>query len=112
MVDDQIGCPTWTRDLADATRRLISVKARGTVHFSNGGQASWFDFARFVLESSDIKPVSFTRVKTTELSLAAARPLYSVLSKERYERLTRQTPRRWDVAAQEFLDGQEGSREC
>src|SRR5512145_2938387 len=45
VVSDQRGSPTYALDLARATRRLMEAGARGTVHFSNEGEATWHEFA-------------------------------------------------------------------
>jgi dTDP-4-dehydrorhamnose reductase len=45
VVNDQIGCPTFTIDLAEAILRLISSDTFGTFHFHNHGQCSWYEFA-------------------------------------------------------------------
>ena len=83
VVNDQIGHPKYTRDLATATWRLIEQRASGIVHVTNGGAATtWYAVAREV----------FARVgSTTLLSLCttdqnptpARRPAYSVLSTDR-----------------------------
>ena len=44
VVDDQIGSPTFTRDLADATLNLLDANANGIYHVVNSGQTSWHDF--------------------------------------------------------------------
>src|SRR5262245_1166986 len=45
VVNDQVGSPTYTRDLAQAIRDLVRKDARGIVHINNEGICSWFDFA-------------------------------------------------------------------
>lgn len=103
VVDDQTGCPTWARDLALATRHLVEAGAEGIVHYSNGGQTTWFGFARLILEEGGFASVPLSPVPTASLSLPAARPTYSPLDKSRYVALTGRTPRPWDDAAREFL---------
>ncbi len=83
VVDDQVGQPTWTHDVADLVARLVAADApAGTYHATSAGQCSWFDFARTVvvaagLESSTVQP-------TTSASFVrpAPRPAYSVLGHE------------------------------
>ena len=103
VVSDQTGCPTFTRDLAVAVLRLTEAGARGTVHFSNEGEASWFEFARFAVGKEGLSGVTLLPAATRDLPYPASRPAYSVLDKEKYRRITGNTPRPWDEAALEFL---------
>ncbi len=103
VVSDQRGSPTYARDLADATRRLIDAGARGTVHFSNDGETTWWEYAAFVLERACPDPVALTPCRTADLGYPAPRPAYSVLSKEKYRRVTGASPRPWREAVLDFL---------
>jgi dTDP-4-dehydrorhamnose reductase len=103
VVSDQRGCPTFARDLATATKRLLDAGARGTFHFSNEGEATWHDFASFVLAHASAGPVSLAPASTADLSYPAPRPAYSVLCKDKYRRVTGDAPRHWEAAVAEFL---------
>lgn len=88
VVDDQIGTPSWTADIVKAMRRLMAVEAVGTYHFTNEGTASWYDFAREIVEFARQAgfPVVAGRIvpiPTEEFPTPARRPAYSVLSKVR-----------------------------
>jgi dTDP-4-dehydrorhamnose reductase len=100
---DQTGCPTCTKDLVGAVLRLLDAGARGTVHFSNEGETTWFELARFVLERAAHGSATLLPAATRDLPYPAPRPAYSVLSKEKYRGITGESPRRWDEAAGEFL---------
>ena len=62
VVDDQRGCPTYSVDLARAIMQLCRSNAQGIVHVTNGGNCSWFEFAREVLREAglptEVRPVS------------------------------------------------------
>jgi dTDP-4-dehydrorhamnose reductase len=84
VVDDQIGCPTFTGHLAEA---LVDLAARaerpaGIVHVAAGGMCSWFEFAREIVARAgakcEVKPCT-----TAEMPRPATRPAYSVLRSER-----------------------------
>jgi dTDP-4-dehydrorhamnose reductase len=86
VVDDQVGCPTFTVHLANA---LVDLGAReprtpGVLHVAGGGKCSWFEFAREIVAgggvSCEVKPCS-----TAEMPRPATRPAYSVLRSERGE---------------------------
>ncbi len=104
VVSDQRGSPTSARDLAAATARLMEAGSRGTFHFSNEGETTWFDLASFVLSRAARAPFSLVPARTAELGYPAPRPAYSVLSKEKYRAATGETPRIWEEAAAEFLE--------
>src|SRR5215472_17756366 len=80
VVNDQIGSPTYTRDLAAAIRGLVGKEARGTVHINNEGVCSWYDFAREILAESGRASVPVRPISTDQSARPARRPNYSVLS--------------------------------
>ncbi len=84
VVDDQVGCPTFTGHLAAAMVDLAARPARtvGIVHVAGGGDCSWYEFAREIVAragvSCEVRPCS-----TAEMPRPAKRPAYSVLRSER-----------------------------
>lgn len=88
VVDDQIGTPTFARDLAEAIVKIIPQIKKGQkdiYHFTNEGVCSWYDFAKEIIDVSGIDcevcPISSENYKTK-----VSRPFYSVLSKEKIKR--------------------------
>ena len=79
VVADQIGSPTFTKDLATAIRDLIRSDARGILHITNSGSCSWFEFAKEVLLRGGRK-TPILPITTAEADRLAKRPAYSVLS--------------------------------
>ena len=107
VVNDQRGRPTYTPHLARAIVRLASLArdsdvARGVVHYADEDECSWFDFAKAIVEEEgnrvDVRPVT-----SDEFPRPARRPAYSVLSTERYERLTGARPESWRDGLREYL---------
>jgi len=86
VVDDQVGCPTFTGHLAQALVRLASTTDYGLHHMAASGACSWFEFAReiFARAGVDIRVGPCT---TEEFPRPAARPAYSVMESERGHRL-------------------------
>jgi dTDP-4-dehydrorhamnose reductase len=80
VVNDQIGSPTYTYDLAGAIRDLVRKDVRGIVHITNEGICSWFDFAREILAQSGRGSVPIHPISTDQSARPARRPSYSVLS--------------------------------
>lgn len=78
VVNDQIGSPTYTVDLASAIAELIKTPAYGIYHITNSNYCSWYEYAKEIFEIAgidiEVKPVS-----TEEFSRPAPRPKYSVL---------------------------------
>jgi len=87
VVDDQIGRPTYARDLADAIVYLVARRADGLYHVANRGVASWWDLARASLDGTGYEDLSVERIRTDELQVDAPRPLRSVLDCSRAEAL-------------------------
>lgn len=78
VVGDQVGCPTYTGDLAEALARLLAAEVRGTVHACGSGPTSWYDFARAIVER--VAPgTAVERIASADLDRPAPRPAYSVL---------------------------------
>ncbi|WP_350291508.1 dTDP-4-dehydrorhamnose reductase [uncultured Croceitalea sp.] len=88
IVYDQIGTPTYAKDLADVILLLIekNIKSYGTYHYSNEGVASWYDFAKAIFEINKIT-VSVNPIRTDEYPSPAKRPSYSVLDKTKIKDL-------------------------
>jgi dTDP-4-dehydrorhamnose reductase len=104
VASDQVGCPTFSRDLAGAVRNLLGARARGTVHFSSEGETSWYGLARHVLERCGLPADLVSPARTRELPYPAPRPAYGVLSKEKYRAIIGPSPRPWEEAVGEYLE--------
>jgi dTDP-4-dehydrorhamnose reductase len=101
VVDDQLGCPTYTIDLARTIVALSRKVAGGTVHATNVGECSWFDFATEIVASAGIE----TQVRPTssdKFARPAKRPSYSVLSPTSLQRYGIVTPT-WQDALRRYL---------
>ena len=104
VVNDQRGRPTYTPHLADAIIRLAQrahddENARGIIHYADEPECTWFDFARAIAgDQATVKPVS-----SDAFPRPAKRPAYSVLSTERYERITGVKPESWEEGLREYL---------
>ncbi len=81
FVDDQIGHPTFTHDLAPVLRRLALDRLSGVVHATNQGACSWYQFAGEVVAAMGKDPAMVQPIATVDLQPArpAPRPANSVL---------------------------------
>lgn len=113
VVSDQVGCPTWTGGLADALLIMASktvsgdAKATGIYHYCGSPQASWFDFARYIIDEA--KQYDEPRVRellpitTEEYPTPATRPMYSVLDCSRIEKEFGVVPGDWHYGARQVV---------
>ena len=82
VVDDQVGCPTYTGDLAAALVGLASREGRGVNHVAAGGECSWNEFAREIFEQAGVS-CRVLAGTTEELGRPAPRPAHAVLRSNR-----------------------------
>jgi dTDP-4-dehydrorhamnose reductase len=80
VVDDQVLTPTYTGDLAEATRKLILTGSYGLYHVSSEGQCSWYEFTRYIFERAGLDQ-KLSPVNSSEFASSVKRPANSVLSK-------------------------------
>lgn len=101
VVNDQRGCPTYARDLARAIVQLCRSNAKGTVHATNRGDCTWFEFASEIVRRAGVKVV--IRPTTSEKFVRPAeRPKYSVLSSKSLEQRNIYMPS-WQEAVTDYL---------
>jgi dTDP-4-dehydrorhamnose reductase len=103
VVNDQQGSPTFTRDLGWAIDRLLQEKTVGTIHVTNSGSCSWFEFARKILQEKQKNTVRIIPITSDELARPAKRPANSVLDCSRFQQITGQKMRPWEEALKEYL---------
>lgn len=104
VVNDQIGSPTYTLDLAQAIEKLFEMTFRGVIHICNSGECSWWRFTKEILKYVGLEHVEVEPITTEELSRPAPRPKYSVLSSRKFERLTQHRMQPWPLALKNYLE--------
>ncbi|MDD5994245.1 MAG: dTDP-4-dehydrorhamnose reductase [Clostridiales bacterium] len=83
VVDDQIGSPTYTFDLAKLLVDMIETEQYGAYHATNEGICSWYEFAKEIFQEANMKEVTVTPVSSEEFPVKAKRPKNSRMSKEK-----------------------------
>lgn len=88
VVSDQIGTPTYARDLADALMDIVTAAEKGNFipgiyHYSNEGVCSWYEFTLKIHELAGITTCQVSPIASKDYPAKAPRPAYSVLSKEK-----------------------------
>lgn len=107
VVSDQIGIPTYTRDLAMAILKIIKLNLQITsenqiLHFSNSGESNWYEFAKEIMQAANLN-CEINAITTSEYPTPAKRPKYSVLSTERIEKELGIEIRNWKIALRDCI---------
>ena len=105
VINDQFGCPTYSKDLVDCTLNIIvsnKLNKYRVYNFSNEGYTNWYDFTKKIFElkkiSCDVVPVDSNSYETT-----VTRPKFSVTDKSRIKDIFNVKIRSWDEALEEFI---------
>jgi dTDP-4-dehydrorhamnose reductase len=104
VVDDQVGSPTYAKDLATAVDLLIEQNAKGIFHITNRGSCSWYQFAIKILQEAGIHDIDIKPIKSDQLPRLAKRPAYSVLSMQKFISATGKTMQPWQLALKDYLE--------
>ena len=104
VVDDQIGAPTYSWDLAAAVQLLIEGGHEGLFHLTNRGRCSWHEFACKILQYAGMNDVTVRPIPSADLARPAVRPAWSVLSSRKFSEETGKTMRFWQIALQDYLE--------
>jgi len=105
VVNDQIGAPTYSIDLARAIIYLCRHNAHGIVHVTNSAHCSWFEFAREIVSGAGLKTI-VRPVSTEQMARPAPRPAYSVLARSSLQAQVMTMPP-WRDALRRYLDERE-----
>ena len=103
VVDDQLGNPCWTLEVARQTRVVLANNLTGIFHATSEGETSWYGFARMIFEKLNM-PVQISPCTTEEFPCLAPRPKRSSLENKRLKDAGLNVMRSWDVALDECLD--------
>lgn len=102
VVNDQVGTPTSTVDLAKCILALIQTEHYGIYHGTCEGECSWYEFAKRILALKGINK-RVIPISTKELKQAAKRPAYSVLENFMLDLVGLNFFRTWEEALEEYL---------
>ena len=115
VVSDQIGCPSWSRMIAETTALALAQVLRsedrrrfnGVYHLAASGLTSWHGFARAIIElmpQEGRKCTAIEAIPTTEYPLPAKRPAYSVLSSAKLKHMFGLVPADWEESLRQVLE--------
>ena len=117
VVEDQVGSPTWTMDLAKAIAALLDADASGLFHYTNAGHTSWHGFACAILAEAasagfDIRTHEIEPIPTSAYPTPAERPAYSVLDTGRIKNLTGIRIPAWRDSLKKMLEELHTCEDC
>lgn len=112
-IADKISTPSYTFDLAEMLRPLVAGSGdpgfHGLLHLANAGACSWCEYGQWALDcchaegmplrARQVNPIPLSAMK----SFIARRPIHTVLSTAKFEKLTGRTPRHWREAVAEYV---------
>ncbi len=104
VVNDQQGSPTYSKDLAAHTLRMIEADCRGTYHVTNSQACTWFELAGRAVEWAGLQNTPIVPVSTSAFPRPARRPSNSVLANARLQREGLPLLRSWQEAAREYIE--------
>ena len=104
VVNDQIGAPTHTEDLAEAIFSLVMNEITGIINISNSGKCSWQEFAATIYSEIGLDKNKVKSISTNEYGAKAPRPKNSRLSTKRFEKLMGYKLRNWIEALKAYLE--------
>ena len=103
VVNDQVGSPTYAKDLAQGIKKLIFNAPYGIYHITNFGACSWYDFAKKILKianiNTEVKPII-----SEKLGRPAKRPHFSVLKNFCLKETLGFSMRSWEEALKEYIE--------
>ncbi|MEM6396116.1 MAG: dTDP-4-dehydrorhamnose reductase [Bacteroidota bacterium] len=104
VVYDQIGGPTYARDLARASLNLLHIEAApGIYNYANAGATSWYDFCLAIHELVGIETCAVSPITSDGYPSPAKRPHFSVLNTQKIAKALNQIPRHWRMALSHCL---------
>lgn len=107
IVEDQVGVPTYAKDIAVSILQIIAFYKEdkctyGIYNFSNTGTTNWYEFAKKIFELEDIK-MTLKAIPSSDYPTPADRPKWSLLNLEKITQEFDISPRSWEAALSECL---------
>lgn len=117
VVNDQLGSPTWARDIAGAIRALVQNRASGIYHYTNAGSTSWHGFATAILAGAEaagfaLETTSIEAIPTSGYPTLAQRPAYSVLDTGKIQSLLTAPIPHWRDSLNRMLKELQACADC
>ncbi len=101
VVSDQVGSPTYTKDLSHLLVEMVEKEKTGTFNATNEGYCSWYEFAKYIFEVNNIN-IKVNPILTKDYKQTAKRPLNSKLSKDKLEKENLERMPSWQDATKRY----------
>lgn len=102
VINDQVGYPTYTKDLAPLLVDMIETDKYGVYHATNEGYCTWYEFAKEIFRIVDVD-IKINPITTSEYPTKAIRPMNSKMSKSKLEQNGFNKLRNWKEAVRDYL---------
>lgn len=102
VINDQVGSPTYTKDLAPLLVDMIETDKYGVYHATNEGYCTWYEFAKEIFKIANID-IKVNPITTKEYPTKAIRPMNSKMSKEKLYYINLKILENWKSAVQKYL---------
>ena len=103
IVNDQIGSPTYTKDLSVLLCDMIETDRYGIYHATNEGYCTWYEFAKEILRLSNID-IKLNPISTKDYKTKAKRPMNSKMSKDKLAKNGFKKLRHWKDALKDYIN--------
>lgn len=103
VIDDQVGSPTYTKDLAPLLVDMLESDRYGTYHATNDGYCSWYEFAKEIFDVAGVD-IKVNPITTDMYPTKAKRPFNSKMSKEKLKNNNFRTLRSWKSAVKDYIE--------
>lgn len=102
VINDQVGSPTYTKDLSSLLVDMIETNKYGIYHVTNEGDCTWYEFAKEIFKISDID-ILVNKINTSQYPTKAIRPRNSKMSKQKIVSNGFRKLRKWEEAVKDYL---------
>ena len=103
VIDDQIGSPTYTKDLAPLLVEMIESDKYGIYHATNDGYCTWYEFAKEIFKIDNIN-IKVNPILTNQYPTKAKRPINSKMKKNKLSKANFNELRNWKDALKEYIN--------
>lgn len=102
VVNDQVGSPTYTKDLSSAMFKIVNSDKFGIYHITNSSKCSWYEFAGEIIKQQGFA-TKVAPITSDKIGRPAKRPANSVLDNRKYEKQFKSRMRVWQDALSDYL---------
>ena len=103
VINDQVGSPTYTKDLAPLLVNMIETEKYGIYHATNEGYCTWYEFAKEIFKVANID-IEVKPINTSEYIVKASRPMNSKMSKDKLKKNEYDSLSNWKTSIKKYMN--------